>query len=86
MYSIGEIIDKLIIENIKIFNLRQTLFEKENSDKKYIFTQNKMDIINTNRSTIIQFLDKKIEDVINGERNCYFKDIKTYYDEEEQDL
>ena len=32
MYSIGDLVDKLVIENIKIFNIRQKLREKDLSD------------------------------------------------------
>jgi thermostable 8-oxoguanine DNA glycosylase len=78
MYSIGELIDKLIIENIKIFRLRETLHKSDTTNKTYVENENKMNIINQNRGTIISFLDKKINDVINGEPNSYFVDVKTY--------
>jgi len=78
MYSIGELIDKLVIENIKIFRLRETLHKKDISDITYIENENKMNMINQNRGTIIRFLDNKIVDVINGEPNSYFVDVKTY--------
>lgn len=78
MYSIGELIDKLIIENIKIFRLRENLHSINISDKEYVETDNKMNMINENRSTIIKFLDSKIEQVVDGNPNSYFVDVKTY--------
>ena len=79
MYSIGELVDKLVIENIKIFNLREELQTTNLSSDEYVKTENKMNTINENRSTIILFLNKKIEQVIAGkEKNSYFKDVKTY--------
>lgn len=78
MYSIGELIDKLVIENIKIFRIRETLHKQNTKDELYVENENKMNIINQNRGTVIKFLDKKIEDVINGEPNSYFIDVKTY--------
>jgi hypothetical protein len=81
MYSIGELIDKLVIENIKIFKLRETLHQKNINDKDFVDNGIKMNIINENRGVIINFLNKKIEDVANGEVNSYFKDVKTYNNE-----
>jgi hypothetical protein len=84
MYSIGELIDKLVIENIKIFKLRETLHQKDINDKEFVDNGIKMNIINENRGTIINFLNKKIEDVANGEINSYFKDVKTYNNEKQK--
>jgi hypothetical protein len=82
MYSVGELIDKLIIENIKIYRLREELHKENLNDKKYVDSENKMNLINENRGTIISFLNKKIDDVISGEdKNSYFKDVKTYSNE-----
>jgi len=81
MYSIGELIDKLVIENIKIFKLRETLHQKDIDNKEFVDNGIKMNIINENRGVIINFLNKKIEDVANGEINSYFKDVKTYNNE-----
>lgn len=78
MYSIGELIDKLIIENIKIFKLRETLHKKETTDEEFVANENKMNMINENRGTIVNFLNKKIDAVIDGEQNSYFRDVKTY--------
>lgn len=83
MYSIGELIDKLIIENIKIFRIRETLHSKQLTDEEFVVNTNKMNTINENRGTIINFLNKKIVDVYNGKPNSYFKDVKTYVKEEE---
>lgn len=81
MYSIGELVDKLIIENIKIYRIRETLHSDNISDEKYVENENKMNIVNENRGTIIKFLNEKIDGVILGEVNSYFKDVKTYANE-----
>lgn len=78
LYSVGELIDKLIIENIKIFRLRETLHKEDLSDKEYLSNNNKMIDFNNNRSTIVKFLDEKINDVAKGNQNIYFKDNRTY--------
>lgn len=78
MYSVGELVDKLIIENIKIYRIRETLHTENISDETYVENENKMNIINENRGTIIKFLNQKIDNVILGETNSYFKDVKTY--------
>ena len=79
MYSIAELVDKLIIENIKIFRLRESLHTNKLIDEDFVLNENKMNIINENRGTIINFLNKKIEDVINkDDKNSHFNDVKTY--------
>lgn len=78
MYSVGELIDKLIIENIKIFKLRETLHKSNTTDEEFVANENKMNTINENRGTIIKFLNAKIDDVIAGEQNSFFRDVKTY--------
>jgi len=85
MYSIGELIDKLIIENIKIYRLRETLHDNKTTDKSYVENENKMNIINQNRGTIIRFLDSKIREVIDGEPNSHFVDVKTYASNEKKE-
>lgn len=81
MYSIGELIDKLVIENIKVFRLRETLHNNPINDEDFVANENKMNIINENRGTVIRFLNEKIENVINGEQNSFLRDVKTYRNE-----
>lgn len=79
MYSIGELVDKLVIENIKIYRLRETLHQKGISDEDFVANENKMNVVNENRGIVINFLNSKINDVISGkDQNSYFKDVKTY--------
>ena len=79
MYSIGDLIDKLVIENIKIFSIRDKLHDSTLSDEEYVNFNEKMMTLNENRSIISKFLDEKIENVISGkEKNSVLKTIKTY--------
>ena len=79
MYSIAELVDKLIIENIKIFRLRESLHNEKLNDEDFVLNENKMNVINENRGVIINFLNKKIENVIDKtDKNSYFSDVKTY--------
>lgn len=79
MNSIGDLIDKLIIENIKIFNLREKMHGKKLSDEEYVTLSNQMNILNKNRSIISNFLDDKVERVVSGkEKNTFLNIIKTY--------
>jgi hypothetical protein len=80
LYSIAELIDKLIIENIKIFTSREKIHNKSISDEEYVENENKMNVLNENRGIIIRFLDEKITNVINEtEQNTHVKNVKTYY-------
>ena len=79
MYSIGDIIDKLVIENIKIFSIREKLHSENLSDEEYVQLNNKMMILNENRGTISSLLDEKVENVVSHkEPNRILKTIKTY--------
>ena len=79
MYSIGDLVDKLVIENIKIFNIRQKLREKDLNDEEYVELNNKMIALNENRSVLADLLDTKVERVVTGEeKNVLVKNVKTY--------
>lgn len=80
LYSIAELIDKLIIENIKIFSSREKIHNKTVTDEEYVANENKMNILNENRGIIIRFLDEKIKNVIEErEENIHVRNVKTYY-------
>ena len=84
MYSIGDLVDKLVIENLKIFTVRDQLHSEELSDKEYVELNNKMNILNQNRSTLANLLDDKVEKVVSKkEKNVLLKIVKTYNTEDE---
>ena len=79
MYSIGDMVDKLIIENVKIYNTRERIHTKELDDDEYAELSNKMMIMNDNKTTITNMLNDKLERVISGEeKNRLLKIIKTF--------
>jgi hypothetical protein len=79
MNSIGDLIDKLVIENIKIFTLREKLHSDDLTDEEYVSLTNNMMTLNENRGVISNFLDEKIDKVVSGkEKNIVLKKIKTY--------
>lgn len=79
MLSIGDIIDKLVIENIKLFTLREKLHTEKLSDDEYANLYDKIMILNENRGIICNHLDEKINSVTSGkEKNVILKKIKTY--------
>ena len=84
MYSIGDLVDKLVIENLKIFTVRDQLHNENLSDKEYVDLNNKMNTLNQNRSTLANLLDEKVEKVVSKkEKNVLLKIIKTYRTEDE---
>ena len=84
MYSIGDLVDKLVIENLKIFTVRDQLHSGNLSDKEYVDLNNKMNILNQNRSTLANLLDEKVEKVVSKkEKNVLLKIVKTYRTEDE---
>ena len=79
MVSVAELIDKLIIENMKIFNMREKIHSPDISDAEYVECENVMNILNENRGTIIDFLNIKIDKVLSGEeKNQALRNVKTY--------
>jgi len=81
MFSIGDLVDKLVIENIKIYNLREKLLTQSTSDKEYVNTYDKMMVLVENRAIISNSLDDKINKVVNDkEENIFLKRIRTYND------
>jgi hypothetical protein len=79
MLSIGDLIDKLVIENIKIFTIREKLHADDISDDDHVALTNKMMVLNENRGTISDYLDRKVSNVVDGtEKNLILKKIKTY--------
>jgi hypothetical protein len=85
LYSIGDMVDKLVIENLKIFSIREELHKDNLSDKEYVTLNNKMNILNQNRSTLANLLDEKVEKVVSKkEKNVLLKIVKTYNVEEDE--
>jgi hypothetical protein len=80
LLSIGEIVDKLIIENIKVATLKERLNKSGlvESDEEYVLMYQKMMALNTNRATITKALEEKIQRVASGEKNAVINQIKTY--------
>jgi len=86
MFSIGDLVDKLVIENMKIFDTRDKLLGSEDlqgkESKEYVELYSKMMLLVENRAIICDSLDDKIDKVSRGkERNEFLKKIRTYNDE-----
>ena len=78
-------VDRLVVENLKIFSIREKLHEENLSDKEYVELNNKMNLLNQNRSTLANLLDEKVERVVNKkEKNVLLKIVKTYNVEEDE--
>ena len=77
--SIGSLIDRLVIENIKVAFLREKLHDKNITDAEAVALNDKMLVLNNNRSKIVQALNEKIDKVLKGEEpNVVLKTVKTY--------
>lgn len=71
-------IDKLVIENIKIFTLRDKIHDSTDEEEIVKLTE-KMMVCNENRGIIANYLDDKVNNVVDGkEANVVLKKIKTY--------
>lgn len=79
MLSIGDMVDKLCIESIKIFNIREKIHDPKTSDEEKIMLTETMIALNENRGIIMNYLDEKVNNVVNNnEPNVVLKKIKTY--------
>lgn len=78
-YSLGEIIDKLVIENIKIFRLREKIHDKSLPKKDRVEANQKMMELNNNRVLLMKEVDEKINSIISGkDKNKTLKIVRTY--------
>ena len=81
MHSLADLVDKLIIENIKIFNLRDKLNQKDVNDEEYVRLFEKMMVLNENRSMLCNAVDAKLNNIVSKkESNEFLKKIRTYND------
>lgn len=80
LLSIGELVDKLVIENIKIATIRERLHGEELADELRVELNDKMQALNANRGVIVKALDEKIESVVAGAPNRLMKHVRTYAD------
>lgn len=78
MNSIGDLIDKLVIENIKIFSIREKLHGDIAPEQKIKLNEAMMALC-SNRDIISTALDEKVSRVVSKEeKNVILKKIKTY--------
>ena len=79
LLSIGDLTDKLIIENIKIWNIREELNNSDElTEEETVKLNEKMLVLNSNRNVLCETLDEKVEKVTEGtEQNCPLKTIRT---------
>lgn len=79
LLSVGDLIDKLVIENIKVFDIREKLRLRTLSDEDRAQLNVAMMALVRNRGAITVALDEKIEAVLSGrEANCVLKRVRTY--------
>jgi hypothetical protein len=79
MFSLADAIDKLVIENIKIFTIRERLLTGNLSDEEYVRLFDKMTRLNENRGKLCNLVDKKAKDIYNKvDTNEFIEKIKTY--------
>lgn len=77
--SIGCLVDKLSVENLKIYNIREQLHQEGLSDEQYVELNNKMNLLNHNRAILSNLLDEKVEAVVVAkEKNVVLANVKTY--------
>ena len=84
--SIGELIDKLVIENIKAYNVRQELseviagqkfYEKVSRGMKIRELYSKLMTYNTNRNILIKTIDEKTAEILDGKPNKVMKTVRS---------
>ncbi len=79
MISIGDWIDKLVVENMKLFTVRDKLNTVKKNSHAYTVLYDTMMKMTDNRAKIMNALDKKVADVISGrEPNIFIERIRTY--------
>jgi hypothetical protein len=78
MLSIGELVDKLVVETMKGHYLRDKLHGLKEEDPEYLDLYQKLMISNDNRGIVSNLLDEKVDKVVMGGQNVIVKRFKTY--------
>ena len=79
--TFGEIVDRLQVANIKIYNLIELTSKDNLSAEKRVAIEYNIHVLNDQRKSLIDGLDKYIDDVIKGKReHKLFPRLKSYKD------
>jgi hypothetical protein len=68
METIGNLIDKLTIVNLKIWKLEDIKRDPNGTDKTIADATRKTNVLNPERNAIIQSIDELVNDLISGKR------------------
>jgi len=80
METLGSLIDKLSVVNIKLYHQEDIAQEEGASDKQVADAKRKISVLNRQRNALIEEIDILFEDVITGKRPApvVFKQLKDY--------
>lgn len=79
METIGNLVDKLTIVNLKLWHLEEIAHEQSASDSEVAAAKRKIDVLNLQRHSLIEELDTLLQEVITGEKKVpVFYELKNY--------
>jgi len=80
METLGSLVDKLSIVNLKLYHTEDIAQEEGASDKQIADAKRKISILNRQRNALIEEIDVLFEDVMKGKRPVpqVFRQLKDY--------
>lgn len=86
METIGSLIDKMSINELKIYHMTEQRDRTDVSDEFKLDCTNRLNILTTQRDDLIEELQNLIKDVLNGDKELkLYRQMKMYNEKKFQD-
>ena len=86
METVGSLIDKLSINELKIYHMKEQLNRTDKDDVFKNNCNNKLEILNMQRDDLSNELSQLLEDIVNGKKKIkIYRQMKMYNDKQYKD-
>ena len=83
METVGSLIDKLSINELKIYHMKEQLNRTDKDDVFKNNCNNKLEILNMQRDDLSNELSQLLEDIVNGKKKIkIYRQMKMYNDKQ----
>ena len=78
METLGSLVDKLSIANIRLWHLEDIRRNLSLSDKERLEAADKVSVVNSERNSLIDEIDEYLENAIKGDKRLTSPKVKLY--------
>jgi cell division protein FtsB len=79
METLGNLVDKLTVVNLKIWHLEEIAHDQNASDSEVATAKRKIDVLNLQRHALIEEFDTLLQEVLSGKKKVpVFYEVKDY--------